>query len=513
MSRSLKSAAQSAASLDTPRRSPSINSRPRRGETGKRSNRRPSSDNPPAGANAPSNVSSSRALSTRALGGSARNRSSSGSETPAPCNIKNASESSLRTISGGRGRGGFRSRPSCTSAARGRAWCAQRGPARCTLDARLTGSSASVGSPLHGEWLATRASPESITTVTPSTVTEDSATFVASTTLRCWAGSTARACSAIGRSPCSGRTKSCASFASASSAVLALRISPAPGKKTSTSPVGSSCTACRTALTICFSSGRSSDFRQKLDADREHPAFAAYSGTITQKLRHRLGIERGAHHQQLQIRSRRPTQSVEQDEQQVGRQMTLVKLVQDHRAHRAQGRVGEQATQHDALRRVANTSACAAHFLEAHAVPNPFAQYFSALVRDSFGSHARCQTTRLRHQHLCIAEPALHCPRYACGLASTRWGLEHDRARGPERALQLGQNIVDRQHQHAKACLAFSNRGRCSAAHEYCAFVANREASGSQAPSTPRPRSTNRGISGAPATEGPEINRSFAAFW
>src|ERR1051326_7519322 len=62
----------------------------------------------------------------------------------------------------------------------------------------------SIGSPDQGEWLATRARPLSITTPTPSIVTELSATLVDRMTLRWLQGATARSCSSGDWLPCNG---------------------------------------------------------------------------------------------------------------------------------------------------------------------------------------------------------------------------------------------------------------------------------------------------------------------
>ncbi len=61
------------------------------------------------------------------------------------------------------------------------------------------------GSPVHGECAATRASPESTTATTPSTVMDVSATLVERMILRVRRAHAA-SCSSSGRSPCSGRT-------------------------------------------------------------------------------------------------------------------------------------------------------------------------------------------------------------------------------------------------------------------------------------------------------------------
>ncbi len=128
-------------------------------------------------------------------------------------------------------------------------------PARWLADALLTREMARRGSPDHGDWLATRARPLSITAVTPSMVTELSATLVDRITLRRSAGCTARSCSAAGRSPCSGRTSRPAPSAIRSIARLARRISAAPGRNTSTSPSSPSPTSFSSAEATCRSSG------------------------------------------------------------------------------------------------------------------------------------------------------------------------------------------------------------------------------------------------------------------
>ena len=58
-------------------------------------------------------------------------------------------------------------------------------PARCSADACEIGTSSSRGKPVAGETRICRACPESITAVTPSIVSEVSATFVARMIFRC----------------------------------------------------------------------------------------------------------------------------------------------------------------------------------------------------------------------------------------------------------------------------------------------------------------------------------------
>ena len=105
--------------------------------------------------------------------------------------------------------------------------------------------------PLPGSNRGARASPESTTAVTPSTVRLLSAISVLSTTFRipAAAGATARSCSSSGKLPCSGCTSTRGSRPRSCSWVR--RISAIPGRKTRTSPSSSvsstHCTACTTA--------------------------------------------------------------------------------------------------------------------------------------------------------------------------------------------------------------------------------------------------------------------------
>ena len=83
-----------------------------------------------------------------------------------------------------------------------------------------------------GSRVATRASPLSITVVTPSIVTELSATFVDKMIFGRSAGSTARSCSSGERSPYKGSSKEARPRAIGSQARIARRISAEPGRKT-----------------------------------------------------------------------------------------------------------------------------------------------------------------------------------------------------------------------------------------------------------------------------------------
>ena len=115
--------------------------------------------------------------------------------------------------------------------------------------------------PVRGSNRGTRARPASTTMRTPSTVSDDSAMSVLSTTRRRPAGDgrSARSWSASGSAPASGRTSTWSGSASLSSASTR-RISPMPGRNASTSPGSSrSARAIRSAIACsvraCFGGG------------------------------------------------------------------------------------------------------------------------------------------------------------------------------------------------------------------------------------------------------------------
>ena len=100
-----------------------------------------------------------------------------------------------------------------------------------TAAAWLMRATLTDGIPVHGESDATRASPLSMTAVTPSIVMELSATFVEKMIFGCGARRTAWSCSSGERSPC--KATLITSFRLQAS--MARRISAAPGRKTSVS--------------------------------------------------------------------------------------------------------------------------------------------------------------------------------------------------------------------------------------------------------------------------------------
>ena len=109
-------------------------------------------------------------------------------------------------------------------------------PARWSALAREIFSTSSVLMPRLGSNFACRARPASTTMVTPSMVSEVSATLVETMILRAAVRATALSCASGGSSPCSGSTTQPLSARCSASACNVRPISYAPGKNTKKSP-------------------------------------------------------------------------------------------------------------------------------------------------------------------------------------------------------------------------------------------------------------------------------------
>ena len=160
--------------------------------------------------------SSRRAFSTASAGGGSSQGKSS--RSPSANNCSSGSAKSLRSTSGVSAGG----RPRCDDSSHSRQQTPgavrPARPARCSADACEIGTSSSRGNPVAGDTCICRACPESITAVTPSIVSDVSATLVARMILRCPRSASTRSCCSGGRSPNSGSSASPCRSASGASA-------------------------------------------------------------------------------------------------------------------------------------------------------------------------------------------------------------------------------------------------------------------------------------------------------
>ncbi len=350
---------------------------------------------------------------------------------PAPCRPSSASDRSSRKSSGASCSGRVSKSPLVYRRSTRPARVRPARPARCVAEARLTLASSSRGSPVHGECEARRDSPLSTTAVTPSMVTDDSATLVLRITLRCDAGSTARACASIGKSPCSGRDEQPLALGGRRKRLARAADLASAGQEHQH-------VAARLLGQHLLHRARHLLFqraivgpRQMLDAQRVELALAPEQRTVAQEARHRIGFQRRAHHHQLQIRARARREPRQQRQRQIGLQVPLVELVEHHCAHALQRRIVEQAAHQHALGHVADARRAARHILEAHRVADAAPHLFAALGRHAPRRQPRRQPPRLRHQDLPRArQPRVEQRRrHARGLARPGRRFEHQRPR------------------------------------------------------------------------------------
>ncbi len=280
-----------------------------------------------------------------------------------------------------------------------------------------------------------------MTAVTPSMVTELSATLVERITLRCEAGATARSCSAGERSPWSGRTSNEAragNFLDGS---------------------GSSADFCRAgkedqdvageaAGEETFESGSNLFFKRRrgvgsvFDAEFVELAFGAQHRAAVQEVSNGRRVERRGHDHQLQGSFMSCLEALEESEGEVGIEMTLVELVQDDGADAFELWIGEKAAGEDAFGQEAQAGAWTAYVFEADLIADGLAELLAEFLRDAASSHAGSQTARFEHKNF-AGDVRQERRRDAGGLARPRRSLDDQIRRMRQVRDDVRQQIVD----------------------------------------------------------------------
>ena len=250
-----------------------------------------------------------------------------------------------------------------------------------------------------------RARPESITAVTPSIVTDDSATFVDRMILRRSPGRTARVCSSSGISPCSGSTAK----------------PPMPGhvrerRLGALDLAGARQEHQHVAVLVVaqHAAHRARHLRgqrpivgrgQVLDRDVEHAALAA-DDVAAEEVGDRIGVERRGHRHHGQIGPVGLAQAAQPGEREIGRDVALVELVEHDGADAGQPRRGQQPPDEQALGHEAEPRVRSARLVEAHRVADRLADALAQLARDAGRGQPGGQPPRLEHPDLAGAPAA-----------------------------------------------------------------------------------------------------------
>ncbi len=178
-----------------------------------------------------------------------------------------------------------------------------------------------------------------------------------------------------------------------------------------------------------------------LDRDLEPPTFRTQRRATTEERRHRSGVEGRRHRDDAQRGPLGLLQAAEERERQIGVQMTLVQLVEDHRADPAERRIAEHAAEQDPLGDEADPSARPADLLEANLVADRLPQLLAELLGDPPRRQSGGESAWLEHDDLAV-DRVEERGRNAGRLARARRRLDDEiSSRGADR----GQDRVDRE--------------------------------------------------------------------
>jgi hypothetical protein len=143
----------------------------------------------------------------------------------------------------------------------------------------------------------------------------------------------------------------------------------------------------------------------------------------------------------------------QQREREIALQVALVELVEQHRAHAAQERVGDQLAGEHPLGHEAHARVARAHLLEPHLIADAPAERLGQLLGHAPRRHAGRDPSRLEHDDLAAAQEVgvEQGARQARGLARARLGHEHQVRRSAQPRDQARQVRIDRQRLHGGA--------------------------------------------------------------
>ena len=298
-----------------------------------------------------------------------------------------------------------------------------------------------------------RAEPASTTKRTPGTVSDVSATLVASTIRRPRCGWKMRCCSAADSRAYSGSTSVFGSSRRRRCSAASW-ISRSPLRNTSTSP-GPTARSSSTASAMACTWSRSSTLPPSPLTRAERPVAHVHRIGAAADLDHRgaaevlgeaLGVDRrrGDHH--VQVGSLRE-QAVEVAEEEVDVQAALVGLVDDDRVVAPQHPVALHLGQQDAVGHHLDPRVGADAVGEAHRVADGAAELDAHLLGDPLGDRARRQPARLGvADHPVRAPPGLEAQLGQLGaLARTGLAGHDDHLVVAQRGHDLGAPLGDRQ--------------------------------------------------------------------
>ncbi len=172
---------------------------------------------------------------------------------------------------------------------------------------------------------------------------------------------------------------------------------------------------------------------------------AADPRAVAEESGHRSGIEGRRHHQQLQILAQTELGVAAEGQGEVGIEVALVELVENHQADAGQFRVGLQPAGEDPLGDHLDAGGLRDPALVADSVADRLSHPLAALFRHKARGVAGGQPPRLEHEDGAPGQPRLveEGRRHPGSLAGA-WGRLKDRRRmGGEGLAQIGEDGVD----------------------------------------------------------------------
>ena len=179
----------------------------------------------------------------------------------------------------------------------------------------------------------------------------------------------------------------------------------------------------------------------------EHAAGCAHEARVVEHAPQRVGVERGRHHEQAQVRPQVPLALERQREPEVALQVALVELVEHHAGHALERGVALQHAGQDALGHDLEAGCRADAGLEPGPVTDARAGPLADERRHAFRDGPCSDAARLEHHDAAIATPAGFEQRegHDGALAGPGGRLEHDPSPVLQRRAEFGQRFDDRQ--------------------------------------------------------------------
>jgi hypothetical protein len=184
---------------------------------------------------------------------------------------------------------------------------------------------------------------------------------------------------------------------------------------------------------------------------REAATFADDDGCTVEQRGHRRRLERRRHDDDAQVGAEHRTRLEREREPEIGGEMPLVELVEQHRGDALESGVVLHHPREDPFGDDLDARARPDARFVAHAIPDRLARLLAEQARHLRRGGARGDPSRFEHEDPPARDPGLveQRERHARRLARARRRDEHRARRVAERGEERGERLVDRQRWRA----------------------------------------------------------------